>query len=102
MNPVQQLHFDVLSKVIIMNRYSFMFIIILIISFTVELCPALPPIPNGVITYGPDMIADFDVGTNATHTCDPGFRLLFSEIRTCLVGGSWSGLTPVCQRTYRL
>ncbi len=63
-------------------------------------CLPLPLIPNGNITYSPDMIADYDVGTVATHTCNEGFTLVAgSENRTCLVGGRWSGFTPVCIRT---
>ncbi len=63
-------------------------------------CALLPLIPNGVITYGPDTTADFDVGTNATHTCDDNVILIGgSEIRECLYTGIWSGITPVCQRT---
>ncbi len=66
-------------------------------------CPELVPIPNGVITYGPDMTANFDVGTNATHTCNNGFILVVgSETRTCIVSGRWSDLIPVCQRTYKI
>ncbi len=68
-------------------------------SSTAVECPALPLIPNGNITYGPDMTADFAVGTVATHTCNEGYLLLGSETRECLVGGRWSSLTPVCQRT---
>ncbi len=69
-------------------------------TFTAEECLALQPIPNGAITYGPDMIADYDVGTVATHTCNEGFvRVVGSENRTCLVGSRWSGFTPVCGRT---
>ncbi len=62
-------------------------------------CPVLPFFPNGVITYGPDMIAPYDVDTVATHTCNEGFRLLGSETRVCELGGRWSGLDRVCQRT---
>ena len=63
-------------------------------------CPALAPIPNGAITYGPDTIAPFDVDTVATHTCNDGFiQVAGSETRTCLTGGRWSGLIPVCGRT---
>ncbi len=63
-------------------------------------CQALAPIPNGAITYGPDMTAGFDVGTMATHSCNDGFILgAGSEIRTCLNSGIWSGLTPVCRGT---
>ncbi len=61
-------------------------------------CPELAPIPNGAITYGPDMTADFDEGTVATHTCNDGFILgIGSETRTCLETGRWSGFTPVCR-----
>ncbi len=72
---------------------------IYIYNSTVVQCPALAPIPNGAITYDPDMIPDFDVGTVATHSCDPGFHLVGSETRVCLDSGRWSGLTPVCRRT---
>ena len=66
---------------------------------TAEECSALAPIPNGVITYGPDMIADYDVGTVATHTCNEGFILsVGSPARVCLVSRRWSGFTPVCGR----
>ncbi len=66
-----------------------------------EPCPALAPIPNGAITYGPDMIANFDMDTVATHSCNPGFRLVGSVTRVCHglnTGlGIWFGLTPLCQ-----
>ncbi len=65
--------------------------------FTDSECPELPFIPNGAITYGPDMSAPFAVDTVATHTCNEGLILgLGSEIRECLNTGTWSGLTPVC------
>ena len=57
-------------------------------SFTVEVCSPLPFIPNGSITYGPDMrTADFDVGAIATYTCNDGYRLSGFETRECEVGG---------------
>ncbi len=66
------------------------------ISFTAEECSALPPLLNGAITYAPDMIADYDVGTVATYSCDPGFRLSGFETRQCLRGAIWSNLVPMC------
>ena len=49
------------------------------------------------------MTADFDVGTNATHTCNDGFILTVgSETRECLPGGIWSGRIPVCQRIRKI
>ncbi len=72
---------------------------IILYSFTAEECSALAHIPNGVITYGPDMIADYDVGTVATHTCNEGFSMVArSPARVCLVSRRWSGFTPVCGR----
>ncbi len=67
------------------------------ISFTVR-CPALSPIPNGTITYAPDITPDFDTGTVAIHGCDPGFRLSGIETRLCLRSAMWSDQPPVCQR----
>ncbi len=64
-------------------------------------CLTLAPIPNGAITYDPDMTAAFEVDTVATHRCDDGFILVVgSETRVCLNTGIWSGLIPVCGGTY--
>ena len=63
-------------------------------------CLPLASIPNGVITYDPDMIPDYDVDTVATHTCNLGFRLSLGNVtRVCLASGRWSGITPVCLGT---
>ncbi len=71
-------------------------------TFTAVKCLALAPIPNGAITYAPDVTAPYDVGTVATHSCDPGFLLSGFETRQCLAGGRWSGLVPVCLGTYKI
>ena len=65
-------------------------------------CPALEPIPNGVITYGPDMMADFDVGTMATYSCDFGFLPVGSVTQLCISGGIWTDQPPVCERKIHL
>ncbi len=65
-------------------------------------CLELAPIPNGDITYDPDVTAPYDVDTVATHSCDPGFRLSGFETRQCLAGGIWSNLIPVCLGTYKI
>ncbi len=62
-------------------------------------CTELPPIINGVITYAPDMMADYVEGTVATHSCNEGFVLLGFETRECLIGGIWSNLAARCRRT---
>ncbi len=63
-------------------------------------CPALAPLQNGSIAYGPDFTPDFEVDTVATYSCDPGFRLSGTEIRSCLDTERWSGQPPVCMPTY--
>ena len=88
--------YDACMHVCMLSAYSFC----VHFSFTVVECPELPFIPNGVITYDPDMIAPYDVNTVATHTCIESFVLIAgSETRVCLLGGRWSGVTCVCQRT---
>ncbi len=70
-------------------------------SFTALECLELAPIPNGTIAYGPDMMANFEMDTVATHTCDDGFAFIpgvGDQTRVCLALGRWSGLIPVCER----
>ncbi len=52
-------------------------------------CPPIPAIPNGVIiTYTPDNIPNYDLGTVATYACNAGFVLDLSiggsVTRTCV------------------
>ena len=56
----------------------------------------LPGIDNGVITYSPDTVADFDQGTVATYTCNQGFNLQGESQKTCLTNGTFSGTAPIC------
>ena len=71
-------------------------------NLTGQLCPILPSIPNGIITYGPDDIPDFDIGTVATYQCNTGFFLLGDMTRVCTCveagdsRGEFSGLEPSC------
>ena len=63
-------------------------------------CPSLS-LTNGVITYATDSIPDFEIGTVATHSCDPGFGLVGDMTRTCMnagLFGVWSGSAPTCER----
>ncbi len=65
-------------------------------------------ITNGVITYAPDIIPNYDLGTEATYDCDAGFVLDLSlggsEMRTCFddldnnAEGVFSGQAPACIR----
>ncbi len=62
-----------------------------------EQCPELPIILNGAIMYSHP---NFDIGTLATHTCDPGFRLIGPQTRVCLLSATWSDQSPACQRKF--
>ena len=71
------------------------------------MCPPLPTFTNGMISYSPDFTPNFDLGTDATYTCDAGFFLdvtAASQIRRCIDDngmdaiGVWSGQEPSCIR----
>ncbi len=70
-------------------------------------CLLLPTFTNGMISYSPDISPNFDLGTDATYTCDAGFFLdvtAASQVRTCIDDngmdaiGVWSGQEPSCIR----
>ena len=51
----------------------------------------LPVIANGVITYAPDSVQNYSLGTTATYSCNAGFSLDLSagsETRTCVNDGN--------------
>ena len=49
-----------------------------------------------MITYGPDTVPDYSVGTRATYVCDEGFNFVGNMVRECLSDGTFSGTDPVC------
>ena len=65
----------------------------------------LPPLANGEITYAVDTMADFQLQTMATHTCNAGYVRNGPEVRNCTPGagnstmGVWSERAPTCERT---
>ena len=68
-------------------------------------CEPLPVIANGVITYAPDSVQNYSLGTVATYSCNAGFSLDLSdgsETRTCLDDGDsdaegvFDGQAPTC------
>ena len=71
------------------------------------MCPPLPAITNGIISYSPDVPPDYDLGTEATYTCEAGFYLEGNEVRVCMDDdgmdaiGVWSGQEPSCVRKFR-
>ena len=70
-------------------------------------CEPLPPIANGLITYGDDTTPNFDLGTTATYECNEGFFLDLSvgvRVRTCVDDNDMDALgvftdqAPTCVR----
>ncbi|XP_064386509.1 CUB and sushi domain-containing protein 1-like isoform X1 [Halichondria panicea] len=66
-------------------------------------CPPLSAIINGtMISYSPDVTPDYDLGTNATYTCEAGFHLKGNGVRVCMDDdgmdaiGVWSDQEPSC------
>ena len=59
---------------------------------------------NGAVTYATDTMANFELGTVATHSCDNGFSLQGPVVRTCMdddgmdTVGVWNGTAPTCAR----
>ncbi len=57
-----------------------------------------------VLLYSPDITSGYDLGSNATYTCEAGFYLEGNEVRTCVDDdgkdaiGVWSGQEPSCVR----
>ncbi len=75
-----------------------------IFSLTAIECPPPLTITNGMISYSPDVTPDYDLGTEATYTCEAGFYLEGNEVRVCMDDdvmdaiGVWSGQEPSCVR----
>ncbi|XP_064624477.1 CUB and sushi domain-containing protein 3-like [Lineus longissimus] len=60
------------------------------------LCPP-PPVP----AYGTMSLTNgYRVNSNATYTCNDGFKLSGGIHRRCLKSGLWSGKTPSCQEIH--
>uniref|UniRef100_A0A668A1J3 Sushi repeat-containing protein SRPX2 n=1 Tax=Myripristis murdjan TaxID=586833 RepID=A0A668A1J3_9TELE len=55
-------------------------------------CHVLPLIYHGRYTC----TNGFAVDSRCEFTCDPGYRIEGEHSRTCLHGGTWSGVEPVC------
>ena len=55
------------------------------------MCPPLLRQLSGIVLW-----TDLSVNSTATYTCNGGFELIGSEVRTCLSNGVWSSDEPVC------
>ena len=80
-----------------MNSWSLVFldIGIFLLHYYIGQCPELPPLANGDITLSsPERLN----GTTATYTCDSGYVLTGSRMRTCQTNGAWEEPAPFCDR----
>ena len=64
-------------------------------------CFSLPSLTNGMIVYSPDFSEPFNYGTFAIFSCNDGFQLDGSNLRTCMGDdsvtiGSWGDPSPTC------
>ncbi len=64
------------------------------------MCPPLPTITNGMISYSPDVTPGYDLGTEATYTCVTGYTLTGDVTRTCQANGTWSWTALTCESTF--
>ena len=60
--------------------------------FTAVDCRALVAPGNGNVFVGTTTL-----GSLATYSCDPSFRLVGMESRLCQENGTWSGEIPTCE-----
>ncbi len=73
---------------------------------SVAVCTELEMIANGMIVYNADLISPHEVGTVATYSCNQGYELAGSEMRTCEdtgdgSGSRFNGQAPTCERKQR-
>ena len=54
-------------------------------------CPELSAPANGIVS-----VTGQRSGDTATYTCNSGYDLVGSEVRTCQPSGMWSGFEPSC------
>ncbi|XP_076036539.1 CUB and sushi domain-containing protein 3-like [Oratosquilla oratoria] len=55
-------------------------------------CPVLESPPNGAVAQSGRRSGD-----TATFTCTPGYRLIGAQTVSCMLGGQWSDVAPVCR-----
>ncbi len=59
------------------------------------MCPSLPPLTNGMISYSDPTLSE---GTVATHTCSRiGYSPIGNTARICQSDRLWSGSSVTCQ-----
>ena len=66
--------------------------------FTIVICSSLSNPNNGIINclLGDDGVPSYE--DTCSFTCNTGYELTDSDIRTCQSNGSWNGSDDVCRR----
>ena len=92
-----------LYLVIIKSWGILIFFPILLLFLAAIVCPALTAPTNGQVSY--DMTSPYQIGTEATFTCNAGFSLNGAvDMLTCAdddqsdTVGTWGGTEPTCPR----
>ena len=70
------------------------------------MCPDMPAITNGTITYTPSRDVSSELpagqrytGTIATYSCSPEYQLVGgSSLRACGPDRTWNGTEPSCSK----
>ena len=57
-------------------------------------------ITNGMLSYNPQGQDQTLFGATVTYTCDTGYTLNGSSMRTCQTDGAWSDTAPSCDGKY--
>ena len=57
-------------------------------------------ITNGMLSYNEQGQDQTLLGATVSYTCNTGYTLNGSNMRTCLTGGAWSGTAPSCDGKY--
>ena len=72
-------------------------IVLLSANSSLSVCPDLPFVTNGSITYSEMRGNGYPTGTLALHTCDEGYLLSYETLlRVCQNDSSWSGQSIWC------
>ena len=77
------------------GMYTFVCILIDILFSIARNCSVITNPMNGNMTCTGDYVTD----QNCTFTCEPGYDLMGSSLRTCLPNQTWSGQMPSCVRS---
>lgn len=68
-------------------------------NYYTALCPDLPLLSNGMISYSLSALSKVE-GTTATHNCDAGYVPSNGTVRVCQPDKTWNGSDIFCERKF--